>query len=375
MYVDSISEQNANLIIKSRGRVTNQDAIRQMKKQGVLRIMVNLPNRATFEPEVPRLSEQGLTSVVSFEDEISKANKLHQQGKQIQQRMLKTVSNGLPLDIAIPQEFTADLLSSIERNPSALLCMTKIREKDSYLLEHSLNVAILLANFANHLKLPTHESQELALAGFLHNIGKIRVPDNILHKAGPLTEQEMVVMRDHVYFGVRVLQDMALPEHIIRTVAEHHERLDGYGYPEGARGEEIGKFGRMIAIVDSYDAITADRCYKVGIPSQKALRILHAEAPHKYDKHLVEQFVKCIGVYPVGSLVKLSSEKIAMVIKQHPAYPLKPQVKVFYSVRSGHYLPPVELDLQHSQYRIEKAVMAREFKLDFNRYFNESIAC
>ena len=101
---------------------------------------------------------------------------------------------------------------------------------------------------------------------------------------------------------------------------------------------------------------------------------MHEDAPIKYDQHLVEQFIKCIGVYPVGSLVKLSSEKIAVVIKQNENHPLKPRVKVFYSVRSGHYLPPAEIDLLHSQYRVDKAVMASEFKLDFNRYFNESIA-
>lgn len=374
MYVDSISAQNGNLKIKSRGRVTSHSAIRQMKEQGVLELLIDIPNQTALEAAIAKPATPMPKPIVSFADEIGKAHKLHQKGKQIQRQMMKSVSKGLPIDIAVPQEFTANLLSSIDRNPNALLCLSQIREKDSYLLEHSLNVSILLANFAKHLQLPTHEAQELALAGFLHDIGKIKVPDNILHKSGRLTEQEMVVMRDHVYFGIKILHDMALPEQIIQTIAEHHERLDGYGYPEGARGDEISSFGRMIAIVDSYDAITADRCYKAGLSSQKALRILHAEAPLKYDKYLVEQFVKCIGVYPVGSLVKLTSEKVAMVIKQHDSAPLKPLVKVFYSVRSGHYLPPVELDLQNSQYRVEKAVLAKEFKLDFNRYFNESIA-
>lgn len=375
MYVDSIAEQNGNLKIKSRGRVTTNAAITTMKKQGIVALVIDLSKQIEKEEEPSPVEEQEPQEVdVSFADEIGKAAKLHEKGKVLQRRMLQSVGKGLPIDIAIPKEFTTNLVSSIDRNPNALLCMTKIREKDSYLLEHSLNVAILLANFATYLGMSESDVQELALSGFLHDIGKIKVPDEILHKPGRLTDQEMVVMRDHVYYGVRILEDMCISQRMINTISQHHERLDGYGYPDGARGDEISHFGRMIAIVDTYDAITADRCYKAGMPSQKALKILHAEAPIKYDQDLVEQFIKCIGVYPVGSLVKLSSEKIAVVIKQNENHPLKPLVKVFYSVRSAHYLQPVEIDLLHSQYRVEKAVLASEFKLDFNRYFNESIA-
>jgi putative nucleotidyltransferase with HDIG domain len=374
MYVDSITEQNSSLKIKNPGRVTSRTFISELEKQGVLTLSIDVSEQQLSESAPLPVAPPSPLTTSSFEDEIPRASKLHHQGKDIQRQMLQAISNGLPVDLALPKAFTRELVSSIGRNPDALLCMTKIREKDNYLLEHCVNVAILLANFASHLHMSEQEVQELALSGFLHDLGKIKVPGDILHKAGELNDQEMVMMRDHVYFGIRILQDMALPDHLIKIVAEHHERLDGYGYPDGARGDEIGRYGRMIAIVDSYDAITADRCYKAAIASQKALKILHAQAPQKYDKHLIELFVKSIGVYPVGSLVKLSSEKIAMVIKKHDSHPLKPLVKVFYSVRSKHYFPPEEVDLHNSQYRIEKAVLAREFTLDFNRYFNEYIA-
>jgi HD-GYP domain-containing protein (c-di-GMP phosphodiesterase class II) len=182
-------------------------------------------------------------------------------------------------------------------------------------------------------------------------------------------------MKDHVYYGMKVLIEMGIPDSIVRTIGEHHERLDGYGYPEGLRGCEITKFGRMIAIVDTYDAITADRCYKVGMSSKKALQILMQDTPEKYDEDLVKQFVQCIGIFPVGSLVKLNNEKIAMVLKQHPVHGTKPLVKVFYSVRGNHYLEPKELDLAAASngVKIVDAVIASDFKLDFNKYFNESI--
>jgi putative nucleotidyltransferase with HDIG domain len=382
MFVDSIAEQQGSMKIKSRGRVSSVGIINKLKSQGIIALNIDLskqlPTAASNEPSAPESSDviEEAEPEISFEEEIGKAKKLHQKGKGIQKRMLDSVGKGLPIDIAIPKEFTDGIVSSIDRNPNALLCMTKIREKDSYLLEHSLNVAILLATFATHVGLSEEEAQELSLSGFLHDIGKINIPDSILHKPGRLTDQEMVVMQDHVYYGIRTLEEMEIPERIIRTIGEHHERLDGYGYPEGKRGDEISVFGRMIAIVDTYDAITADRCYKDGMPSKKALQILLQDSPEKYDQGLVQKFIKCIGIYPVGSLVKLSSEKIAMVVKQHETHPIKPIVKVFYSVRSNHYLPPVELDLSQSdtQIHITKAVTAKEFKLDFNKYFSESIA-
>jgi putative nucleotidyltransferase with HDIG domain len=377
MFVDSIATQQGKFKITSRGRLTSRATIEKLKKNGILSIVVDMSKQLkpeVIEQEEPETATE-LPENVSFETELEVATKLHTKGKYLQKTMLESIGKNLPIDIAIPEAFTNNLVSSIDRNPNALMCMTKIREKDTYLLEHSLNVAILLANFSTHIGLDEEQIQELALSGFLHDIGKIRIPDEILHKPGRLTEQEMTTMKDHVYYGTKVLVEMGIPDLIVKTIGQHHERLDGYGYPEGLRGDEITQFGRMIAIVDTYDAITADRCYKAGMSSKKALQILLQDAPEKYDEELVTQFVQCIGIFPVGSLVKLSNEKIAMVLKQHPVYGTKPLVKVFYSIRSNHYLEPKDLDLAtvSNGIKIIDAVIASDFKLDFNKYFNESI--
>lgn len=377
MYVQEILEQRGNMRITNTGKVKTRAAIRYMERQGILSVAID-PSRA-FIPDPEELEETDSSTVsvaeeVDFDLEVVRAKSLHKKGKGIQKRMMDAVMKGLPIDITIPDEFTQHMIGSIDRNPNALMCLTKIREKDSYLLEHSLNVAILLANFAKHMGFNDEEIQTLGLSGFLHDIGKIRIPDAILHKPGRLTDQEMTVMRDHVYYGVRTLQEMDMPDVIIRTMSEHHERLDGYGYPEGARGDEISYYGRMIAIVDTYDAITADRCYKPGMPSQKALKILLKDAPEKYDAELVQRFIKCVGIYPVGSLVKLTNEQVGMVVKQRDDKPLKPVVKVFYSVRGSHYIAPKDIDLSNSQYDVERAVTASELGLDFNRFFDEKIA-
>jgi putative nucleotidyltransferase with HDIG domain len=380
MFVDSIAEQQSKFKITSRGRVTSLGAIEQLKKKGILSVVVDLSRQLKPERVEPKESETLEIPVerpeqVALEVELEVAAKLHASGKHLQKTMLESMSKNLPIDITITEEFTNKLVSSIDRNPNALMCMTKIREKDAYLFEHSLNVAILLANLGTHIGLDEEQIQELALSGFLHDMGKIKIPDEILYKSGRLNGQEMTIMKDHVYYGTKMLIEMAMPDSIVRTISEHHERLDGYGYPEGLRGDEITQFGRMIAIVDTYDAITADRCYKLGVSSKKALKILLQDTPDKYDEELVTQFVKSIGIFPAGSLVKLNNQKIAMVLKQHPVHVTKPLVKVFYSVRGSHYLQPKELDLATSSngVKIVDAVIASDYNIDFNKYFNDSI--
>ena len=384
MFVDSIAKQQGKLKLSSRGRITSIASIKQLKKKGILSVVVDMSKQLEpeVEAEVEHQPEKTVTEIpvklrkkVSLEAELEVAIKLHQKGKYLQKTMLESIGKNLPIDIAIPEAFTNHIVTSIDRNPNALMCMTKIREKDTYLLEHSLNVAILLANFGTHLGLDEEKIQELTLSGFLHDIGKIKIPDEILHKPSHLNEKEMSIMREHVDFGMKVLVEMGIPDSIVRTIGEHHERLDGYGYPEGLKGDDITQFGRMIAIVDTYDAITADRCYKVGMSSKKALQILLEDAPEKYDEWLVTQFVQCIGIFPSGSLVKLDNEKIAMVLKQNNGHAVRPVVKVFYSIRGNHYLQPKELDLSaiSNKVKIVDAVLASDFNLDIKKYFNESI--
>lgn len=380
MFIDSIEKQQGKINVTSRGRITSVAVIKQLKDKGVLSVVVDLSKQLNSEPveqekfatEIPIQAPKEVT----FEEELEVASKLHLEGKQLQKTMLGSINKNLPIDITTAQTFTNSLVSSIRRNPNALMFLTKIREKDTYLLEHSLNVAILLANFAIHIGLDEGKIQELVLSGFLHDIGKIKIRDEILHKPGHLNDQEMNHMKDHVYYGVKLLVRMGFPDSIISTIGQHHERIDGYGYPKGLRGNEISQYGRMIAIVDTYDAITADRCYKDGMPSKKALQILLQDAPEKYDEVLVTQFVQCIGIFPAGSLVKLNNNKVALVLKHNPLHTTKPVVRIFYCTQNKRCLVPKELDLAaaNNDVKIIEAVVASDFNLDFNQYLNESIA-
>ncbi len=380
MYVNEIIEQSGKVKIKSQGRVARKAVVESLRKRGVLKLVIDLSKQ--FEPDeeaaVPVPAEEPVPAKkkprMSLTSELVRAEDLYKQGKEIQRTLLKAVQQGLPFDDRIPSEFSQNLVASVERNPDALLCLTRIREKDDYLLEHSLNVAIILANFARHMGMSDDEVQELAFAGFLHDMGKIRVPDEILHKPGRLTDEEMDVMKKHVEYGVDALHEVNLNPDLIRTVSEHHERLDGFGYPAGTKGDNISTAGRMLAVADMYDALTADRCYKAGMPSQRAFQILIGECPHKLDQALVQQFIKCMGVYPVGSLVLLSNDKLAMVLSQNDS-PLTPVVKVFYSLTGNHYVTPRDIDLSYDKrVKIEKAVKASDYKINFNQFFAQNIS-
>ncbi|APE07423.1 metal-dependent phosphohydrolase [Alteromonas sp. RW2A1] len=387
MFVHKILEQKGALEIKNQGKVTSQKVIDLLKKQGVKVLAIDTDK--AFEPvgasdgkilsesdrpEKVTAKKKPKTVKVSLESELTKATKLHAQGKEIQKLLLDNVKKETPFDASIPKEFSNKLVASVDRNPDALLCLTKIREKDDYLLEHSLNVAILLANFATFLGLPEEKVQELSYTGFLHDLGKINIPDEILHKPGRLTDPEMEIMKSHVKHGVDYLLNTDVAKPLIQAISEHHERLDGLGYPAGKKGDEISTEGRMLAIADMYDALTADRVYKAGMSSQKAFSILMNEAPTRLDVVLVQQFIKCLGVYPVGSLVLLSNERLAMVLKQNNS-PFSPIVKVFYSVKGNHYLTPKDIDLSGDKaLKIDKAVIASDYGIDVNAFFERSVS-
>ena len=384
MFVHQILEQKGTLKVKSQGRVTSDDVITALKKRGVKTLAIDTDKAFNVEEResssaaetcpTPTSTDSVKSKKVSLENELVRAEKLHKQGKAIQKLLLASVQKEMPFDASIPKAFSSKLVASVDRNPDALLCLTKIREKDDYLLEHSLNVAILLANFANYLGMSEDEVQDLSYAGFLHDLGKIKIPDEILHKPGRLTDSEMEVMKGHVKHGVDYLKSTEIAPPLIQAISEHHERLDGLGYPAGTKGDDISQAGRMLAIADMYDALTADRVYKPGMSSQRAFSILMSDAPTRLDQSLVQQFIKCLGVYPVGSLVLLSNDRLAMVLEQKDS-PLTPLVKVFYSVRNNHYLTPKDIDLSSDKtVSITKAVVASDYKIDVNTFFERSVS-
>jgi len=228
-----------------------------------------------------------------------------------------------------------------------LACLSRIREKDSYLLEHSVNVGVLMSILGKAMNLERQQLFEYVLGALLHDIGKIIIPDEVLHKPGRLTEEEFELMKKHATFSRDILIKSGddLPAASINVAYQHHERLDGTGYPNALNKDQISLEGKMAAIVDVYDAITADRCYHKGMPPTIALKRMLEWTGSHLDKDLLHIFIKAMGVYPVGSVVELSNERLAIVNEINESDQKSPIVKVIYNTQYKRYVKIELLDL------------------------------
>jgi HD-GYP domain-containing protein (c-di-GMP phosphodiesterase class II) len=217
---------------------------------------------------------------------------------------------------------------------------------------------------------------ELATGALLHDIGKIKVPDAILHKPGKLTDEEFRIMRSHVTHSAAILKNSPGVSRIAFDVAaNHHERLDGNGYPRGLSATQLSMYARMIAIVDAYDAMTANRCYKEGLNTIIAFRILKKDSNVHFDAHLVDKFIQALGPHPVGSVVKLESGKLAIVSESNFESPLQPVVKTFYHTKLNQYTELKDIDLSDKRTRdhIVENVRPEDYKIDLTRFFKSKI--
>ena len=206
--------------------------------------------------------------------------------------------------------------------------------------------------FARTLEVPHETIREIAVGALLHDVGKARVPDEILNKPGKLTDAEFDRMKSHVVQSKIILQATpGISPIALDVAAQHHERFDGSGYPNKLAGQGISLYGRMGAIVDVYDAITSDRVYHKGMAPTEALRKLLDWSANHFEPRLVKAFIRSVGIYPTGALVRLESKRLAVVQAQHADKPMQPTVKVIFHT-AGHYLRPEDVDLRRSQDRI-----------------------
>lgn len=219
------------------------------------------------------------------------------------------------------------IVDGILKNKDALAWLTKIKNKDEYTAEHSLNVSILAATFARHLGHDEQDIKKIALGGLLHDVGKSQIPIEVLNKEGHFTEEDFNIMKEHPLLGRNLL--MSMPKQDLASIDIafcHHERVDGNGYPRKLNDTQIPYFAKVVAVVDTYDAITSNRCYDKGRASMEALDIIYKCKGTQFDAELAIEFIKCIGVYPPGSIVELVSGDVGIVIETHEYHKLRPRI-------------------------------------------------
>ncbi|MEE4246283.1 MAG: HD-GYP domain-containing protein [Kangiellaceae bacterium] len=383
MYVEAIAEQNGKRRISQRGQISTPQQLQQIKLAGVRELIIDLSKSERIDKQEETLSgpampvAEPVKNKPSFQQSAKQAKQLYEQAKTIQNQAFNALLEGKQLPIDSMMSMSDSFVDQIFADQDAMLCASMLRNKDEYLLEHSLNVAILMTTFARYLKFPENEIRALSIGAFLHDIGKIKVDDKILLKEGRLTDSEYQQIKQHVNYGVEAVAELtSLSQMSLDVIAMHHERVDGNGYPNRLADSEISIAGKMASIVDCYDAITANRCYKEGQLSNRAFRILLKESGSHFDEELVQQFIKSLGVYPPGSIVELESGKLAIVLKSNKTLPLKPLVKVFYNLKAKHYIDPKQIDLmeKHCKEEVKSFVRPEDVNLSYEAIFDEFVA-
>lgn len=381
MYVIAIASQTGGMEIAQMGLVSNQAQIDHLIRLGVLTVRIDLArsklgsadSNALAAPDPGTSTAHGERHLRgSGEGRELKIRRLYQEARELQGKFIRHLKAGEPIDITPLAEVAEEMVDTMFTHGDAMLCLARIRAKDAYLMEHSMNVAILLANFGRYLGLERSVLKELTLGGLLHDVGKIMTPDEVLHKPGKLTDEEFAIMRQHVVHSYGILKNTkGITATMLEVAANHHERLDGSGYPRKLKGDQLSLHTRMSCIVDVYDAITADRVYKTGMQPTQAFRILLKGINQHFDAELVTKFIKCMGVYPVGTLVMLSNQRLAIVMQRNEQQPLKPVVKVIYHATQRHYLEVQWLDLAKSnvQESIESTVDPKEYGINLANFF------
>lgn len=303
--------------------------------------------------------------VADLKNEAVRARRLHAEANKVVRQVLDDIRFGQKFQVDRVESLIDNMMESVFRNQNALLPLARLKKLDDYTFEHSVGVSALLIVFGRVMKLPKETIKELALGGLLHDIGKIQIPDSILDKPGKLTDDEYLLIQSHVSAGTKLLENApGISDVVLKVVGEHHERIDGSGYPNRLVGAQISLYGQMAAIVDVYDAITSEKVYNHGMPATQALKKLLEWSKHHFDPQLVQAFIRAVGIYPTGSLVRLESNRMGVVIEQNDGKLLEPVVRVFYHAGQQHYVPPEIVDLAKMQDRVASIESYEKWKID-----------
>ena len=362
-----------------KGLINQPEVIEQIRRLGIHELHIDVSRGIDIQPVKKRASTKKFkhlpTPSVPLAKELENAKDIQSDAINLIEQCLDDVKMGRSVDAAPIGDITGGMIESLNNNHNALICLTQLREKDRYLMEHSFNVSVLMGVLASATGYEGDVLHQLVTGALLHDIGKIKVDDSILHKPGKLTPEEWQEMQNHVIYGEEILKASAgVTPIILDLCAQHHEKLDGTGYPRGLKGDEIPEHSRMLSVADVYDAITAERVYHKGMAPTLALKKLieWSADDSQLDKKLVFNFVKSMGLYPAGSVVELDNQKLAVVIEANDKDQKKPVIKQIFDLKTRRYDNKFVIDLaeDRSGRHIIKPVYAESFGIKVGDFLN-----
>jgi HD-GYP domain-containing protein (c-di-GMP phosphodiesterase class II) len=340
-----------------------------------------LEDRSRPRIAAPSFKIRGNTAypeTVNVETEVKRAAPVYTQTVAAVNELLRPLTQGSTvLEAKEVKESVTRLTDSVVRNPDALLLVSRLREKSAAAHARALQVSIYMIVFARFLELAREELELLGLLGLLQDVGKTQLPASIMQKQGPLTPEQAEFAKKHVALSAEILKATpGLPPRLPELALLHHERQDGSGYPRGLKGEQIGLYGSIAAIADTFDALTAVRPYAETLSPSSALSFLYKERGTGYHSELVEQFIQCVGAFPVGSVVELNSAEVGIVIAQNLVRRLKPRVMVVLDAQGNPMRPHKILDLDKNPkvrtdepYRIRRTMEQSKLQVDPRELF------
>jgi len=302
----------------------------------------------TSSREIPRTGTppSRYPDLTPVEEELQQAMEVERSARETIYAILDDARLGRSVDSPRAKRVVGQMTESVIRNPDALVWLTHLKKKHEYTALHSLRVCVLALALGRHLGYSQEKLNILGIGALLHDIGKLRVPLEILDKPEALTREEFEIMKTHVPNGLKILENAeGIPAAALEVVGRHHERYSGNGYAFGLNGDTIGEFGLVSAIVDTYDAITSDRSYHLSLSAADALKIIYEGRQKAYHPWLAEQFIQCMGIFPIGSIVELSTGSIGVVITANRARRLRPRVALILSPEKKPYTPANIVDL------------------------------
>ena len=311
------------------------------------------------------------------EDEIAAIYPIYEKSQLATKEMFEALALDHEIDLTKIHEALDGMVESIERNPDALLWLAKLKQTDDYSYNHAMSVSITLMALANFMSLPKKQVKDLGLAGLLQDIGKAKIPTELLHKQDKITHDEFEVLKKHVEHALALLEATEnISSTVILTVSQHHERIDGSGYPYKLSGNQISLTGQMAGLIDTYCALTTNKVYAKGVYNQIALEEIHSLRGFKFNGALIDQLVQFLGMYPVSSLVDLNSGEVGVVIQQNSVRRLLPRVMILLNPDKTRNEYPAIINLINSPltpsgepYKIVRGLPPDSYGLSANNYY------
>lgn len=382
-YVSNKADENPSLATQMKSDFSNliSGLTNWGGKQRKLKAMID---KAALKKEAnqPEMTDDSFRITIfdeapPVENEIAKIYPVFEQSQIATRELFEALALHQEINLTNIHEALDGMVESIERNPDALIWLAKLKKTDDYSYNHAMNVSITLMALASFMSLPKKQVKDLGFAGLLQDIGKGKLPTELLHKEEKISLEEFELLKTHVDFALELLEVTGnISSTVILTVSQHHERIDGSGYPYQLSGSQISLTGQMAGLIDTYCALTTNRVYAKGVYNQIALEEIHALRDIKFNGKLIDQLVQFLGMYPVSTLVELNSQEVGVVIQQNSVRRLLPRVMILLNPDKSRNEYPAVINLINSPltptgepYTILRGLPPDSYGLNSNNYY------